>query len=138
MMRLSISCLFALACSHSLTAATFTYPVGATIPDGNLNGLQNSQFVTSLSGPITDLNVTLEISGGFNGDFYAFLTHDSATAILLNRVGRNSAHQVGYPDVGFGPNASANAFTLDDQAANDIHFYRSFSFALNGNGQLTG
>src|SRR5262245_12759647 len=103
-----ISCFFALGLSFSSRADTFTYSVGATIPDGNLNGVQNSQVITGLSGPITDLNVTLQISGGFNGDFYAFLTHDNATVILLNRVGRNSTHQVGYPDAGFGPDTFAN------------------------------
>jgi subtilisin-like proprotein convertase family protein len=138
MKRQVFSWLFAFACSIGASAATFSYSVGATIPDGNLNGFQNSQSVSGLSGTITDLNVTLEISGGFNGDFYAFLTHGNSTAILLNRVGRNSTHPVGYPDAGFGPGSSANAFTLDDQAANDIHSYRSFSFILNGTGQLTG
>lgn len=133
-----VSCLFALGCSICAHAATFTYSVGATIPDGNLNGFQNSQSVSGLSGPITDLNVTLEISGGFNGDFYAFLTHGNATAILLNRVGRNSTHQVGYPDAGFGPDISANAFTFDDQAGTDVHFYRNAAYSLNGSGQLTG
>src|SRR5262245_45402553 len=133
-----ISCLFAFGLSFSANAATFTYSVGATIPDGNLNGLQNWQIISGLSGPITDLNVTLQISAGFNGDFYAFLTHGNETAILLNRVGRNSTHQVGYPDAGFGPDAFSNAFTLDDQAATDIHLYRNTAFALNGSGQLTG
>jgi len=27
---------------------------------------------------------------------------------------------------------------LDDQAANNIHFYRRFGYALNGSGELTG
>jgi subtilisin-like proprotein convertase family protein len=133
-----ISCLFALGLTFSASAATLTYSVGATIPDGNLNGFQNSQIISGLSGPITDLNVTLQISGGFNGDFYAFLTHDNETAILLNRVGRNSTHQVGYPDAGFGPDAFANEFTLDDQATTDVHSYRNAAYSLNGNGQLTG
>jgi subtilisin-like proprotein convertase family protein len=133
-----LSCLFALGCSFTSSAATFSYSVGAIIPDGNLNGVQNSQSINSLGGPITDLNVTLEISGGFNGDFYAFLAHGNSTAILLNRVGRNSSHSVGYPDAGFGPDLAANAFTFDDQAANDVHAYRSFTYTLNGNGQLTG
>src|SRR5262249_4746974 len=127
-----ISCFFALGLSFGARAATFTYSVGAIIPDGNLNGFQNSQIISGLSGPITDLNVTLQISGGFNGDFYAFLTHDNATAILLNRVGRNSTHQVGNPDAGFGPDAFSNAFTLDDQAATDVHFYRNAAYSLNG------
>jgi subtilisin-like proprotein convertase family protein len=133
-----ISCLFVLGIWYGANAATFTYTVGATIPDGNLNGFQNSQIISGLSGPITDLNVTLNISGGFNGDFYAFLTHNNTTAILLNRVGRNSTHAVGYPDAGFGPDAFSNAFTLDDQAATDVHSYRNTAFNLNGNGQLTG
>jgi subtilisin-like proprotein convertase family protein len=133
-----LSCLFALGYSYSVNAATFSFPVGATIPDGNLNGFQNSQTISGLSGPITDLNVTLEISGGFNGDFYAFLTHGSMTTILLNRVGRDSTHQVGYPDAGFGPDALANAFTLDDQAAADVHYYRNSAYSLNASGQLTG
>lgn len=138
-MKLRIaSCLFALGYSFSASPATFTYSVGATIPDGNLNGYQNSQIVSGLSGPITDLNVTLQISGGFNGDFYAFLTHDGTTSILLNRVGRDTTHQIGYPDAGFGPDASANSFTFDDQASTDVHFYRNAPFSLNGNGQLTG
>jgi subtilisin-like proprotein convertase family protein len=133
-----LSCLWALGFSISAHAATFTYSVGATIPDGNLSGLQSSQSISGLSSPITDLNVTLEISGGFNGDFYAFLTHDNTTAILLNRVGRNSSHQVGYPDAGVGPDAFANTFTFDDQAATDVHSYRNGAYSLNGNGQLTG
>jgi subtilisin-like proprotein convertase family protein len=133
-----ISCLCGLGLVFNSTAATFTYPVGSIIPDGNLNGFQNSQTISGLSGPITDLNVTLNISGGFNGDFYAFLTHDNTTAILLNRVGRNSTHPVGYPDAGFGANAFASEFTFDDQATADVHFYRNPAYNLNANGQLTG
>jgi subtilisin-like proprotein convertase family protein len=135
MKRYSISGLFALAC-YSATGAIFSYSVHTTIPDGNLNGFQNSQTINVLSGTVTDVNVFLDISGGFNGDFYAFLTHGNATAILLNRVGRDSAHQVGYPDAGFG--FLAQKFTLDDQAANDVHFYRSVPYALNPSGQLAG
>lgn len=133
-----VSCLFAVGFSFTSSAATFSYSVGATIPDGNLNGYANSQVVSGLSGAITDLNVTLDISGGFNGDFYAFLTHDGTTTILLNRVGRNSTHSVGYPDAGFGPDASQNAFTFDDQASTDVHLYRNAAFTLNDSGQLTG
>jgi len=133
-----ISCLLALGCSLSAHSATFSYTVGATIPDGDLNGYQNSQTVSGLSGGITDLNVILNISGGFNGDFYAFLTHNGVTGILLNRAGRSGTQAVGYPDFGFGPALSGNAFTLDDQAAQDVHSYRSFAYSLNGSGQLTG
>jgi subtilisin-like proprotein convertase family protein len=136
MKRYLISSLFAFACSYSVNAAIFSYSVGATIPDGNLNGIQNSQTINGLSGQITDVNVFLDISGGFNGDYYAFLSHGNATAVLLNRVGRDSANQFGYPDAGFG--FLIQKFSLDDQAAHDIHAYRSFPYALNLSGQLTG
>ena len=117
---------------------TFFYPVGVTIPDGDFNGYRNSQTVSGFAGLITDLNVTLNISSGFNGDFYAYLRHNGTTAILLNRVGRSATSAVGYPDSGFGTGTSGNLFTLDDQATGDVHSYRSLSYSLNASGQLTG
>jgi subtilisin-like proprotein convertase family protein len=119
-------------------ASPAIFSINATIPDGDLNGYQNSQTMSGLQPYITDVNVTLTISGGFNGDFYAYLSHGNQIAILLNRVGRGSASSVGYPDAGFGPDNSANSFTFDDQASHDLHLYRTFSYSLNGSGQLTG
>ncbi len=112
--------------------------INATVPDNNLNGYQNTQTISGFSGPIVDVTVNLTISGGFNGDLYAYVAHNGATSTLLNRVGVSSSSTVGYPDAGFGPDAAQNAFTFDDQAGHDVHFYRNFSFSLNGNGQLTG
>jgi hypothetical protein len=109
----------------------------AVIPDGNLNGIQNSLNLSGLDPQITDVNVTLTVTGGFNGDFYAYLLHNNTISVLLNRPGLSAGNSVGYPDTGFGANP-ANRFTFDDQAANDVHNYRSFSFSLNGTGQLTG
>lgn len=117
----------------SRAVVTTFFPVGVTIPDGDFTGYQNSQTLSGFAGPILDVNVTLNISGGFNGDFYAYLMHNGTTAILLNRVGRSASNSVGYPDHGF-----ANLFTLDDQAASDVDSYRSFSYTLNPAGQLTG
>jgi hypothetical protein len=59
-------------------------------------------------------------------------------AILLKRVGVSSSNGVGYANAGFGADAQQVNFTLDDQAAQDVHFYQAGSFALNANGQLTG
>jgi len=53
-------------------------------------------------------------------------------------VGRSSTNGVGYGNSGFGPDASQVSFTLDDQAAGDVHFYRFGAYTLNGSGQLTG
>jgi subtilisin-like proprotein convertase family protein len=110
----------------------------APIPDGDFNGIQSSQILSGLAGTLSDVNVTLTISGGFNGDFYVYLFHNNVSSILLNRVGRSSTSSVGYPDAGFGPDASSIRFTFDDQAAHDVHLYRAFGFALNASGQLTG
>jgi subtilisin-like proprotein convertase family protein len=127
-------------CSQA-DATTYVYNVNnlfATIPDGSLNGYQNSQNLAGLQGTISDVNLTLNVSGGFNGDFYAYLSHNNSAAVLLNRVGRSNSSGVGYGDAGFGLDGASASFTLDDQAAHDSHFYRTFAYSLNGNGQLTG
>ena len=54
-----------------------TVNVNSIIPDGDLNGIQSSTTLSGLPSTITDVNVTLTISGGFNGDFYAYLFHNS-------------------------------------------------------------
>jgi subtilisin-like proprotein convertase family protein len=118
-------------------AVIYNAPVGQTIPDNDLNGIQNSQTFSGLGLGITDVNVQLNIAGGFNGDYYAFVTHSNVTAILLNRVGRSLSSSSGYGNGGFGPDSLGNPFTLDDQAANDVHFYQSVSYTLQA-GHLTG
>jgi len=124
--------------ASSVRANVFNYNFSAIVPDGNLNGVQNSQSITGMLPYMTDVNVTLNINGGFNGDLYAFVTHNGKTAILLNRVGRTSSNGVGYSDAGFGPDASFNAFTLDDQAGHDVHLYHTGAFSVNGSAQVTG
>ena len=99
-----------------------------TIPDGTATGLVNVQEITSEPGMnITDLNVTLNISGtglgGFNGDLYVTLQHDSGYSVLLNRPGTRSGTTYGYSDSGLG-------VTFDDSASSDVHVYR---LVLNGN-----
>jgi len=77
--------------------------------------------------------VALDISGGYNGDLYAFLSGpNGGFAVLLNRVGvSNDASSFGYGNHGFD-------IVLSDSAASDVHYYQSASYLLNGNGQLTG
>jgi subtilisin-like proprotein convertase family protein len=127
----------ALALATRVGAVVSSSTVNATIPDGDLTGFQSSQVLSGLSGLVTDVNVTLNISGGFNGDYYAYLSHSGVISILLNRTGKSSSSGVGYGDAGFGPDTSANQFTFDDQAGHDVHLYRTFSFTLNAS-ELTG
>src|SRR5438132_4658410 len=109
-LRLSL-CSAALALTFSAQATVFSYNVNninGTIPDGDFNGYQSSQNISGLLGNTLDVNVTLNVSGGFNGDLYAWVSHNNIKAILLNRVGRTSSSSVGYPDAGFGLDASQN------------------------------
>jgi subtilisin-like proprotein convertase family protein len=116
-------------------AALYTYDfngINAVIPDGDINGLADTRTLSGMTGSqITDVNVTLNISGGYNGDLYGYLVHSSGFAILLNRVGRTAGDGFGYAGTGL-------AITLDDAAGTDVHLYETVSHPLNGGGQLTG
>jgi subtilisin-like proprotein convertase family protein len=123
-------------CSFTVTVAPYVtnFTVGEVIPDNSPLGLVSTKQVATEVGAISDLNVKIQLAGGFNGDLYAYLVHDSGFSILLNRVGRRAGDASGYGDSGFN-------VTLDDQATNDIHTYR---LAVSGNestplgGALTG
>jgi len=112
--------------------------VNTVIPDDDPDGIQSSQTIAGMAGSIGYATVTLNVVGGANGDLYAFLSHNGTMAVLLNRVGRNSANPSGYRDAGFGPDAAQYSFTFDDLASHDVHYYRTFPYVLNGSGQLTG
>src|SRR5437899_5148646 len=76
---------------------------GGNIPDGSLIGFQDSRLLSVPFNTIQDVTVRLNVagvSGGWNGDLYAYLVHDSGFAILLNRVGRSSSEPFGYGDAG--------------------------------------
>jgi len=70
---------------------------GGVIPDNNLNGWTDTRTVSTPGfDHITDLSVTLNLSGGWNGDLYAYLVHSSGFTVLLNRVGVGTGNSVGY------------------------------------------
>ena len=95
---------------------------GGLIPDGTSAGWADSRTVSGLSfTSITNVSVSLTIRGGWNGDYYAYLTHGSGFSVLLNRVGRTASDGFGYSDTGLN-------VTLDDHAVNgDIHLYQNVS-----------
>jgi len=115
------------------TTVTNTFAnLNKVIPDGQPTGVSDTENLT-FSGPgfaaISDLQVTLTIANGFNGDFYAYLVHDSGFVVLLNRVGRTADNSLGYSDAGMNVTFTASG--------NDIHNYQAFSPIFNGD-QLTG
>ena len=143
MKKLCVIILVALALGTAVPAVAYAFSgvvtnLSTIIPDDDPNGIQSSQTLTGIPATITHVSVTLNITGGVNGDLYAYLLHNSTQAVLLNRVGRTGTSSVGYPDAGFGLDAASGDFTFDDQAGHDMHYYRTFTYALNGSGQLTG
>lgn len=97
---------------------------GVAVPDADPSGRALTLNVPDTGWRITDVNVTLSLSGnpatfgGWNGDLYAWLGHNGALAVLLGRVGRTGADAFGYADSGF------SSVVLDDEAAHDVHFYQ--------------
>jgi len=110
---------------------TSSTSVGTAIPDGNPTGVSSSTTFSGILGTITSVSVSLDITGGFNGDLYAYLVGPSGEfAVLLNRVGVTSGNSFGYGNSGFN-------ITLADGNP-DIHTYQLSSPLYNGGGQLTG
>lgn len=130
--------LFALvftAASHGQVLITRTFTPGFVIPDSGQ--VADVRTIAVGGGTITNLQVDLVMSGVngpmFNGDYYVSLTHDTASAVLLNQPGVSSTNAFGYADNGF-------SVTFADGAANgNVHFYRdNASAAPASGGVLTG
>jgi len=88
---------------------------GGVIPDGSFTGWSDTRTVSTPGfDHITDLNVTLNLSGGWNGDLYAYLVESSGFTVLLNRVGRQTGNSPGY-------GASGMNVTFSDAGLLNIH-----------------
>lgn len=118
-----------------VTTVTST-SVNTTIPVGSPAGLSSSTDITGVSGTISSVSVNLDITGGFNGDFYAYLSGPADTfTVLLNRVGvtaEDGGNAAGYSDTGFN-------VTFSDSAADNIHYYQNDTPSYDvSSGQLLG
>jgi len=100
------------------TASEFVREVGQLIPDNDPTGIVSVLDVSGSGLDLSKVTVSLELTGGFNGDLYAELRHDSGFSVLLNRVGRTEGQSFGYLDSGL-------SVIFDDDAPNgDIHLYQ--------------
>lgn len=111
--------------AHAAVTASHRFNVSTAIPDYSIIGLADTRQLDTWMTEITSLQVRLEINGGWNGDLYAHLVHESGFAVLLNRAGRNA----GNPD---GSGAVGMDVVLGDAAPADIHL------AMPGSGVVTG
>ena len=112
-------------------AVVYNWTGAQAIPDNDASGVAFNFTVSDPATSITDIAVTLDISGGFNGDLYAYLSRPDGFAVLLNRMGRTDANELGYSNPGF-------AVTLSGSLLTDLHLYQAHSPFYNSNGQLTG
>jgi hypothetical protein len=112
--------------SQSLTGS-YTNSTISTIPDGNPVGLMEQFTVSGTGGSVSNVQVTLEITGGFNGDLYAYLVSPQGQlVVLLNRPGVTSINPFDYGDAGMN-------IRLDGIAPNNIHDYVSTpGYSLSG------
>ena len=90
---------------------------GGLIPDNNAAGWSDARTVDTAGGSISSLSVTINLSGGWNGDLYAYLAHYTGYTVLLNRVGRGPGNGPGYDDSGMNVVFSAAGIL------GDIHGY---------------
>jgi subtilisin-like proprotein convertase family protein len=90
---------------------------GGVIPDGSLTGWSDTRSVSGQFGSISDVSVSLNLSGGWNGDLYAYLVHSSGFAVLLNRVGRDTGAGESAP----GFSTAGMNVTLNEASVVNIH-----------------
>lgn len=73
--------------------------VDLEIPDYDPSGIISVLNFNTGGKLVSSIEVRLEISGGWNGDLYAYLQHSSDSSsvisVLLNRPGRTEANQAG-------------------------------------------
>jgi subtilisin-like proprotein convertase family protein len=109
------ACVFLPLAASAATTFTGTWNVSAVIPDNDDVGYSNTQNISDAGmTEITGITVNLTFSGGWNGDLYAYLVHDTGFSVLLNRPGRNAIETDGSATVGMD-------ITFDDNAGADIH-----------------
>jgi subtilisin-like proprotein convertase family protein len=109
------------------TSGGGVYTVGSgsisqVIPDNTPSGVAYALNFGATGLQISDVTVTLNISGGWNGDLYAYLSHGDGFAVLLNRVGTTSSGGDGYGNSGLNIVLKSTGATYGD-----IHSYQNES-----------
>ena len=88
---------------------------GGVVPDNNFSGWSDTRSVSTMpAGTFVGLTVDLQLTGGWNGDLYAYLVHSSGFSVLLDRVGTGpgGAGAFGYGDAGMNVNLAATGSAI--------------------------
>ena len=81
----SLPALATISYTNSWTAG---FANGGIVPDNNYSGWADTRTVSGApAGTISSLAVTLNITGGWNGDLYAYLVNGTGFTVLLNNIG---------------------------------------------------
>jgi subtilisin-like proprotein convertase family protein len=103
---------------------TTTYNAGfqdsGVIPDGNPTGWSDTRTLGGMSPVINDVNVVINVSGGFNGDLRAYLSYNGILLPLLNRVGTGSGGTI-LSTFGFSTAGFSNVKLDDAASGGSIH-----------------
>lgn len=98
----------------AVITSTYGWTMSTAVPDNDSNGLVDVRTVPADISQIQLLTVTLETTGGWNGDLYAYLQHSTGFSVLLNRPGRTAALPAGSPSSGLD-------VTIADAGAQELH-----------------
>lgn len=125
----SLSLGAALTASAALHSSTYEsgFANSGNILDGNVNPWSDTRTLSGIPDTsITDVNVRFNLSGGYNGDLYCYLSYNGTLVPLLNRVGVGTGSAFGYRDAGLD-------VKFRDSAEHNIHFYQSVSgYSISG------
>ena len=92
-----------------------------SVPDNNFSGWSDTRTVSTMpAGTFTGLSVDLQLTGGWNGDLYAYLVHSSGFSVLLDRVGVgvSGVSAFGYGDAGMNVNLAATGTSIHQYGGN--------------------
>lgn len=86
------------------------------IPDNTAAGVAYALDFGASGERVQDIRLSLNITGGWNGDLYAYLSHGNGYAVLLNRPGASASN----PD-GFSTSGLNVVLTTSTAVSTDIH-----------------
>ena len=114
---LLLATMLAAAISTQATLYTTNWSTGfansGVVPDNNFSGWSDTRSVSTMpAGTFTGLSVDLQLSGGWNGDLYAYLVHSSGFSVLLDHVGVGVSGPFGYGDAGMNVNLAATGSSI--------------------------